>query len=134
MFEIEKKNQIDIIKLRSGGLYKCTSLGCGNKNQNRYPNSRKVFGTRIPATLFNTRRTYILRFRIQSVHENLGKILKRVQNSRKTEITIADNIFVQNGFPFKVAYLNQARSYYRADVTGVNFKDAKSNSTEIINR
>lgn len=73
-------------------------------------------------------------YRTQAVHENLGKILKRVQNSRKTEIIVADNIFVQSGYPFKVAYLNQARSYYKADVTGVNFKDGKSNVTESINR
>lgn len=71
---------------------------------------------------------------LQPVHENVGKLMKRIQNSRKTEIIIADSIFVQTGTPFKVAYLNQASSYYKADIATVNFKDHESNATEIINR
>ncbi len=59
---------------------------------------------------------------VEAVNEYVGSMLKQLPNmDRKTTLTIANAIFVDEGWPLKQTYVNAVQKEYNATVTNLDF-------------
>lgn len=70
--------------------------------------------------------------RTYKLHENLGGILKNLQNAVSSNVTFANGIFLQNGYQLKGTFQQKLQSYYNNQYVNVDFNS--NDATEIVNR
>lgn len=74
------------------------------------------------------------------MHEHLHQIISAVVSKTENpddkfhETSLANGIFLQNGFPIKDSYLQSTKKYYDSVAKNVDFRGKPQESTNVINR
>jgi len=83
-------------------------------------------------------RKYIYSYRT-SVHSALSEIVAKIEAKVNkyvtfTETVFANGLFVQNGLQIKESYEQNAKKYYNAEPTNVNFAEQPQQALDTINK
>lgn len=66
------------------------------------------------------------------MHENLSELIKRLQNTENGNVTVANGMFLQNGYELKDSFKQQLQSYYNNRIVDLDFNSDEA--TDIVNR